>query len=246
MKRQTFRLSLRTLSLLMIVVSTYLMSYYFHERLYYQAIWPTVLFLLGSALDLVISDILTKNKYPKLTEKKLKAIEKYGSGVETAIHTKLEELKKNLRGCNRDEVSATVHLVVQFYTPLEDIAEDGLVQLVGYAGRRGGKALRITPSCKGIIGRCLRSERSESVNFSTLADYEERMVREFGFSKVETQEKTTEARSYYATPIRISNQIIGVLYLFSTEPYAFPKSNTGYAIERAATDVGLLLEAAEF
>lgn len=241
--RKTFRLWVRLISLVVTIICAYLANYLFAKNSYGFAIIPTMIGLIAGLVDVYFGDKITEAKYPADTEKRLKSIKERREGVQTALVDILKELNKSLKGCNRDEISTTVHICVNFYSALDDGEEQGFVQLIDYAGKYGGNSLRITPSTKGIIGRALRSQKSEFVNFLTLSEYTERMVKEFGFTKAEAESKTSEARSYYAAPILDSHVIVGILYLFSTEPQVFPKANVGKVIEQKATEISHVLKA---
>ena len=108
----------------------------------------------------------------------------------------------------------------------------------------GGKRWRFTSTTKGIIGRCYRLGIGVYVNFIGEDEYNQRMVSEFGFTKDEVAKHTKEARSYYAYPILMNNDVIGILYLFSTEPQVFPRTISQEKIQNAANQIIELLEVA--
>ena len=122
--------------------------------------------------------------------------------------------------------------------------QTGLVQLTDYYGRRGGPPWRITSCYKGIIGRCIRTSKPEVVNFNSQTDFEEKMVKEFGFNKEDMKTVSKDGRSYYAYPIEFKEEVIGVLYLFSTEYQVFPRAIDITKIRAVSKDIALLLNTA--
>ncbi|MGH9428923.1 MAG: GAF domain-containing protein, partial [Terriglobia bacterium] len=146
--------------------------------------------------------------------------------------------------CDNSQVSGALHLIVELYTSPDDASEHALVQVTEYSGRLGGKRWRFTLSTKGVIGRCLRTQKPEWVNFGSLAEYEERMVTEFGFTPKEVQEHTQQARSYWAEPVVARGQMVGVMYLFSTELQVFPCAAEKSSLEGAAREIAAFLEGA--
>ena len=200
--------------------------------------------MIASLTEFVLSDIWTENRYPTRTKRLLDNWERKASDVKDNIMNKQRQAVEGLRGCNNDLVNAAVHLKVEFYSSLDDKPETGLVQLTDYSGRSGGSRWRITSAYKGIIGRCLRTGKPEHVNFLSEKEYEARMVKEFGFTSEEMKSHTKSGRSYWAQPIVINHQLVGVLYLFSTEPQVFPRAIYENRIESIAEDVGMLLTTA--
>ena len=62
------------------------------------------------------------------------------------------------------------------------------------------------------------------------------MVREFGFTKEQTESHTSDGRSYLAAPLLNENEVVGVLYFFSTEPQVFPRSADSAKLEDVARE----------
>jgi hypothetical protein len=83
------------------------------------------------------------------------------------------------------------------------------------------------------------------VNFRSLDEYRDRMVREFGFTHQEVARHTTAARSYLAYPIRDKGEIIGIMYFFSTEPQVFPHAVNSQRLSDTAESILGLLRTAE-
>ena len=149
-----------------------------------------------------------------------------------------------MKGCYKPNVNATIHLKVFYYSGSDDKVVSGLVQITDYYGQQKGGLWRVTGSYKGIIGRCLRTKKSEWVNFTSDNEYEERMVKEFGFTVEEMQSRTSSARSYWAQPIFKVNEVVGVLYLFTPEMQVFPRAANINTMESNAKDIAALLSTA--
>jgi hypothetical protein len=201
-----------------------------------------VVLLVATLGEFVFGDVLAERRYPYQTEKKLQALEdRLGSKVVGEAREKIGRAILTLTACDPSSVSGTVHLIVDLQPTAESPVRRGLMQLTDYIGpRRGGKG-RITPLEKGVIGRCARTGMVEFVNFASEVEYFSRMVSEFGFTDLETRSHTKTARSYFAHPLRSDGTVIGVLYLFSTEPQVFPYAADTVYLSRTADDlVGLL------
>jgi hypothetical protein len=116
-----------------------------------------------------------------------------------------------------------VHLHVEVFG--ESGTKPSLLQITDYTRPRlGGSPWRFTEAESGVIGRCLRTGQMEHVNFRDRSEYQRRMVEEFGYSHERANRHTTSARSYLAYPVFEGNQLIAVLYFFSTEPQVFPNA----------------------
>jgi GAF domain-containing protein len=72
------------------------------------------------------------------------------------------------------------------------------------------------------------------------------MVAEFGFTQEEAARHTTSARSYCASPIFVGSKVVGVLYLYSTEPQVFPFSLDANVLESAAKTLSSYLKSARY
>ncbi len=97
---------------------------------------------------------------------------------------------------------------------------------------------------KGIIGRCLRTGKTEIVNFASEEEYDRRMVEEFSFTREEANECTKPARSYWAHPVFSCDELVGVIYLFSNELQVFPKAVKKPHLDQSAKHIANLLEVA--
>jgi hypothetical protein len=120
-----------------------------------------------------------------------------------------------------------------------------LLQRKNYVGPDGGKKGRITLLNQGIIGRCARTGERETVGFANAVEYERSMVREFGFTKKEAEGHTKTGRSYLAHPLLFEGTLVGVLYLFTTEPQVFPNAADPEQIEGLAGEIVNYLKLAE-
>jgi GAF domain-containing protein len=239
--RKRFRLRLRALFIIVGVVAGYVTSLLL--ELHYD-LWSAVsaLFVLIAALgEFVAADILTESRYPARTQALLEKLEENLQEYHERIRESIDRAIRTLNACDSSRVSGTFHLVVDLFTADGDESEEALLQIAAYAGPQGGKRWRFTSAGKGVIGRCLRSGRSEYVNFASLDEYEERMVREFGFSRKEVAEHTKEARSYWAEPVQHRGRFVGVIYLFSTEPQVFPLAAETAIMQGLGREIGLFL-----
>ena len=70
------------------------------------------------------------------------------------------------------------------------------------------------------------------------------MVREFGYTRDEMLRHTMKARSYWAQPMFSGERFVGVIYLFSTEPQAFPLSVDLQSLSATAGNIVAILEVA--
>jgi len=223
--RKKFRAKLRIAFIVLAAVSTYFISYLFEEQEYCWAIIPFSLILLISIAEFVVADIITDRKYPRKTEMILDRLEAKIADCENHMRHIIDGIINQLNTNKKDDISGTFHLKVDlYYDTFLDDTETALVQLIKYSGSLGGRKWRFTPATKGIIGKCLRTQQEEQVNFQDEKEFEKGMVRDFGFTDTELKKVTRSGRSYYAHPVIYKTQIVGVLYLFSTEPNIFPNS----------------------
>lgn len=242
--RKRFKLTLRLIAIVLGIGGTFGTALFIQQSEYHFAACFAALVLIAGLLEFMVSDIWAEMKYPTRTSILFDALDKKLGHVKGSIMEKLQETVDNLRGCDKSLVNATVHLKVHFFSSIDDKLETGLVQLTDYCGGRGGPPWRITSCYKGIIGRCIRTLRPEFVNFNSQADFEEKMIREFGFDREDLSRVSKDARSYYAYPIEFDKQVLGVLYLFSIEPQVFPKAIDPSKIEGISRDIALLLHTA--
>lgn len=230
--RRQFRLTLRAIAIIIGACSGYAIALLLLKPLVLLSVIPFIILLFSSFFEFILADLITEHSYPFDTEKKLDLLErKLGDRAVQSISQKLERVITSFKACDQSKISGTVHLKVELAPSPEEKLRYGLLQLTNYVGPRGGNKGRIATLYQGIIGRCARTARIEHVNFADEAEYRNRMVDEFGFSKEEAALHTAIARSYIAIPIVKESLIVGVLYFFSTEPQVFPA---------AARDVNLM------
>jgi hypothetical protein len=239
--RKRFRLGLRAAFISVGVVAAYLTSLLLERGSYHWSVVPAVLVLLASIAEFVIADILTESIYPARTQALLDRLEANLQEYQERIRQSVDRSIGSLKACDTARVSGTFHLVVELYSVDSPGSEEALVQVTAYSGPLGGRRWRFTPASKGVIGRCLRSARPECVNFASLDEYRERMVSEFGFSRMELAKHTKEARSYWAEPVELGGRLVGVIYLFSTEPQVFPRAADPTILQGIAREIGLYL-----
>jgi len=242
--RKRLKIIIRFIAILIAFAGTFFAAINIQKFEFRIAFFFSLLVVLASIIEFIISDILTEKIYPLRTQQLFNTLELKLARVRDGVITKLREAVENLKGCDKNHVNVTVHLKVNFFSSIDDKIETGLVQLTDYYGNSSGASWRITSCYKGIIGRCLRTGEPEYVNFANEEEYEDRMIKEFGFTKSETEARSKNARSYYAYPIIINNQLIGVLYLYSTDFQVFPNSVDERKIASVSRDITMLLKAA--
>ncbi len=243
--RKKFRLRLRAVFLVTGVSAAFISSVLLQEKEYSWAILPASFVLLASFAEFVLADILTESRYPARTVRILDKLEANVRRFHGRIRDSIGKAIQSLRACDKTKVSGTLHLKVELYPPSGDESEPALVQVTDYSGSLGGRPWRFTGASKGLIGRCLRTERAEWVNFATEAEYEERMTREFGFLPAEVAKHTRDARSYWAQPVFSKGRLVGVIFLFSTEVQVFPLAVDPAVLESTANEIAAYLEGAD-
>jgi hypothetical protein len=243
-QRKKFRLKLRAWFLCFGVIAAFLTSVLIDKGKYYWAILPASFVLLASLAEFVLADILTESLYPASTQTILQKLESNLRDTHDKILESIRKAITSLRACDITKVSGTFHLKAELYSYSGDESEPALVQVTDYGGMIGGGRWRFTSATKGIIGRCLRTGEPEWVNFGSTMEYEERMVREFGFSKGEIEKHTKQARSYWAQPVYSKGRLIGIIYLFSTELQVFPLAVEQGKLESKANEIAAYLEGA--
>jgi hypothetical protein len=239
--RKRFRLKLRAVFIFIGVVAGYLTSLLLEQHFYYWSLIPAVLLIVAAFAEFVFADILTESKYPARTQALLDKLDRNLQEYHERIRQSIDRAIRSLNACDNSRVSGTFHLVVELYVGDGHESEEALLQIAAYSGSLGGKRWRFTSAGKGVIGRCLRSASSEWVNFASLDEYKERMVSEFGFSPKELTKHTKEARSYWAEPVKLGERVVGVIYLFSTEPQVFPLAAEAHVMQSLAREIELFL-----
>jgi len=243
-KPTKFRLLLRCIAVIVGVFAAFIASVLVQENLYMWAVLPTTILLLAALGEFVLADVLTEKLYPATTAAILSRLEENLRGYHDRIRDSIARAIGSLKGCDRSQISGTFHLKVDVFITLGGVSEPALVQVVDYSGRLGGKRWRFTAITKGLVGRCLRTGKPEAVSFSSEDEYRKRMVTEFGFTKAEVENRTRDARSYWAQPVIAGRDIVGILYLFSTEPQVFPRAINPDVLEGTANEIAAYLEGA--
>lgn len=242
--RRRFRALLRSVFIVVGVVAAFVGEILLEEHKYWWAALPAVIVLGATLAEFVLGDLLTERRFPSKTASILDNLESKLRNVHDQIRNRIGELIASLPACDRQRVSGTLHLAIELYSPLDEEPEKALVQITDYSGYLGGRRWRFTASTKGLIGRCLRSGKPEYANFADESEYSLRMVREFGFSREEVDRHTKQARSYCAYPIHEADKMIGVLYLFSTEPQVFPRAIDPQKLTNTSNQIVELLQVA--
>jgi hypothetical protein len=240
--RRQFRLVVRGFMVTVAASSAYGVAIFIDVHWFGVATLAFVSGLVASLVELVLGDVLAEHTYPLETEKKLRLLEeRLGEAAVHAITEKLKRIIAEFKTCDENQVSGTVHILVELAPSAEDRIRRGLLQLTDYVGPNGGSKGRITTLEKGIIGRCARTAKTAYVSFADTQEYQQRMVEEFGFSRPEAERLTTVAKSYIAEPLMLGSEVMGVLYFFSTEAQVFPHAARGVPLASHAQDlVGLL------
>ena len=242
-QRRKFRLWVRAICLSLGLLGAFVASLWQDDHIGWSVVALSGVIVLG-LIEFIVADILTDNLYPASTQRLLDDLEKNLGPCHEHIKESLTIAIKSLRACDVDRVSGAFHLVVDLYEHDGIKSKKALLQVTDYSGPLGGKRWRFTSSGKGIVGRCLRSMSSEFVNFASKEEYDYRMVREFGFFKDELASHSRSARSYWAEPVKHRDELIGVIYLFSTEPQVFPLAVDRGALQAASAAIVAYLRGA--
>jgi hypothetical protein len=232
---RSFRLSLRFVAIFVGLYSAFRVAILIQQGHFEPAEFWHIAVILAAIGEFILADVLADHSFPFDTERKLALMERrLGQNAIDAITRELRETISQLRGCNRELVSATVHLVVELAPTTDHRFRQGLLQLTDYVGAEGGKKGRLTLTTQGVIGRCARTGRRETVGFADEAEYSDAMVREFGFSKQEAARHTKTGRSYLAVPLLHDQLVFGVLYIFTSESQVFPRAAASTDFDRTA------------
>ena len=236
--RREYRLLLRLIAIIFVTGSGYAVALLLAETKLWWSALPFAMLVIFTIFEFVLADRITERRYPIETEAKLDLLERtLGTRAVESISDKLRRIILAFKPCDQSCISGAVHVVVELDPTLGGRTRSGLLQLTEYFGPWRGSKGRITTLDQGIIGRCVRTGQIEHVNFSDEAEYRNRMVKEFGFSKKEADSRANIARSYLAVPLIIESQPVGVLYFFSTEPQVFPVAARDSDLEAQAKDV---------
>jgi hypothetical protein len=246
--RKRYRIYSRLLIIFGLAVAGYFFAVLMQQSRFLWALLPGIFVLGLSVLEFAIVDVLIDARFPPESQAFLDRLE--DRAEQTDINNSIREVLSlqigRLKGCNQERISAAVHLRVDVLSDFESGAVPGLIQLTDYTSHQlGGRKYRVLSPTKGIVGQCFRVGEAVWVNFRDLREYRERMVRDFGFTKDETEKHTKTGRSYYAYPLADGARQVGVLYLFSIDPQVFPVAVRGTEISDAATSIIQLLKTAE-
>ena len=242
-----YRKAMRISSVVLGLIAAFFVSLLLESAENWFAALVLLLVIFFALLEFVFADSLADNSFPFETERKLELMEEeLGSGAIKIISSKLESFIGELTGCDDKKVSSTVHILTEVNSSDSKSLRMGLLQLTDYVGLSGGRKGRITNIRQGVIGRCARTGEMEVVDFASREEYLKSMVKEFGFTKAETDMHTSSARSYLAYPIKRSEKMIGVIYFFSTEPQVFPLSANLDSLNKLSCDLSEILSLVKF
>jgi hypothetical protein len=202
------------------VVISFIASVLVQEQMYYWAIVPAFVSVVLVATSTVLAYERTwhlDDSGAVVASQRRRIISENDSFV---VKGQLDGFIATLQTPPEIDLHATVHLVVR--RPKCDCkrTDPGLIQICQYASTGqcdGGPPFRVSSIYQGLIGRCFRSGKLHTVNFASLAEYERRMVQEFGFTPDSAKRHDGSGRSYLAAPISAGTEIIGVLFLYTTQ-----------------------------
>lgn len=247
-QRQRYRVRARLGAILIAAIGAYVFALLIQERLYWWALLPALLLAIATIAEFIVTDILLDRRFQADSAALLKRLrEKLDT---TPIHNEiidaLNGCVRNFRGCDPSLVSSTLHLRVDVLADSGSDVVPSLIQVSDYTKRTlGGARWRVLDPALGLVGRCLRLDEVVWVNFRDRAEYDRRMVEEFGFAPGDVERHTTSARSYLAFPLRSDGRLVGILYFFSTEPQVFPVAAEIAELDRAGAEVLRLLRVAK-
>jgi hypothetical protein len=242
--RRKYRIGARFIILILASVAAYAFAVLIDKGKYLWAVVPGVILAILSIAEFVVADLIIDARFPPETAKLLERLQNKLI-VHDEIVRALEACVRTFKGCDINCISSTVHLQVDIVTS-GNVDTTALIQLSDYTkAGLGGRRWRTLEPTKGLVGRCLRLEQLDWVNFRSLDEYRDRMVREFGFTRQEVARHTGAARSYLAYPIRDKGEIIGIMYFFSTEPQVFPHAAVPQGLDNTAESILGLLRTAE-
>lgn len=235
---RSFRLTIRAIALLVGLYAAFHLSMLLAKK-EFEIVWYVFLVVIVTAfVEFIFADILADRSFPFDTERKLALMEKrLGAQAIEAITQRIKDLIAEFRGCDTALISATVHVFAELTATADQRIREGLLQLTDYVGPDGGKKGRINLINQGVIGRCARTGKMETVDFADEDEYREAMVREFGFTIQEAERHTKTGRSYLAFPLRFNDKVVGVLYFFTSEPQVFPPAADVARLEEVAREI---------
>lgn len=234
---KAFRLTIRAIALLVGLCVGFYVSVQLEEGSFQRGGFFFLIVIATALLEFVLGDVFADQSFPLDTERKISLMEeRLGSKVISLISSRLRQTINEFIGCDSASVSATVHVIAEVNVVSDSQTRYGLLQLTNYVGPEGGRKGRVTLINQGIIGRCARTEKMETADFADIVEYQNSMVREFGFTKEEAKRHTTTARSYLAYPLKSDGALIGVIYFFTAEPQVFPKATKNAQLDRLAEE----------
>jgi GAF domain-containing protein len=245
--RRRARTTLRVLLIVTGTAALWEFSVLVQEKDYVGAIAPVSLIGILSIVEFVLADLILDRSLPRSSRKFLERLQSKLASTEVADHIvqTLRDCVATFDGCDLSKVTATVHLVVAATDGGDDSPSSRLFQVFAYTNADlGGRRWRFISPTKGIVGQCVRLQRKVWVNFRTVQEYRERMVKDFGFTSEEAARHTRTARSYLAVPLLSSGTTYGVMYFFSTEPQVFPVAAPDGRLQETATAITRLLRSA--
>lgn len=235
---RTFRLLLRGIAIIVGLVAGFVSSFYLDMQAYRTSVAVFSLVVIAALVEFIAADILAELAFPYETELKLKQMERQlGVDAIRRISDRLQRAIAAFRACDTKQISATVHLIAEVNNSLNAERRRGLLQLTDYVGPHGGKKGRATELTQGLIGCCARTLQQECVDFAHEAEYLDRMVRHFGFTKEEAMRHTHTGRSYLAVPLMHGLDFVGVMYFFSTESQVFPRAARSASLTAIAKEI---------
>jgi transcriptional regulator with GAF, ATPase, and Fis domain len=247
-ERQQIRTVIRVLVLIAAAFAAYFFSVLVQQERFLLAVLPALAIGVLSIFEFVATDLILDRRFSQETASYLDRLQRKLSTTQTHDEV-LRELKScvsSFVGCDKEQISSTVHLTIETLELGTSATTPGLVQISDYTrAGLGGRRWRVLKITQGLVGRCVRTGEMVYVNFRDEADYRKRMVEEFGFTRVEADSHTKKARSYLAFPMKRSGNLVGVLYFFSTEPQVFPVASERAELQRCADSIAGLLAASE-
>lgn len=234
---RSFRLTIRAMALFSGLCAGFYVSVQLEQNNFQVGFYFFLIVIVASVLEFILGDMFADRSFPFDTERKLSLMEeRLGSNAIDFISSRLRQTINEFVGCDSGSVSATVHVIAELNATNDSRTRYGLLQLTDYVGPEGGRKGRVTLINQGIIGRCARTLKMETADFSDVAEYKNSMVRDFGFTKEEARKHTITARSYLAYPLKSDEALIGVIYFFTEEPQVFPKAAKNAQLDRLATE----------
>jgi GAF domain-containing protein len=240
-----YRIAARLVIIVIASVMLYVFSILVQERQYGWALIPAIAIALLTVAEFVVADLVIDARFPPQTAEVLERLQAK-LNIHDEILIVLGNCIRSFRACDHSQISATVHLCVDVVGVDTHKTNSALIQLSDYTrAGLGGRRWRTIEVTKGLVGRCVRLQRADWVNFRSADEYHRRMVSEFGFTRDEVSRHTSTARSYLAVPMIDQAEVVGVLYFFSTEPQVFPHAAREGRLNEAASQVLALLRTAE-